>query len=86
VGDRKPAIGVVENRYVFVDRGLGWLAWLQNEDHLVVLQGQRLGEAPLFLLGKGVLEIVAGAQRPVQVLLIRGQLGKAGIVIGDECR
>ena len=52
VADRKPAIGVVENGYIFADRRFGRLARLQDEDHFVVLPGQRLGEAALFLPGQ----------------------------------
>src|SRR6516164_1306773 len=59
---------------------------IQDEDHLVVLQGQRLREAALFFPGKRVLQIVAGAQRPMQVLLIRRRLGKTRIVISHERR
>ena len=59
VADRKPAIGVIENGHVFADRGLGLIARLQNEDHFVVLQGQRPGEGALLFPGERVLEIVA---------------------------
>ena len=67
--DGKPAIGVVENRYVLADCGLGRLARLQHEDHLVVLQCQRLRKTALFFPGKRVLQIVTGVQRSMQVLL-----------------
>jgi hypothetical protein len=86
VADHKPAIGVVENRDVLADCCLGRLARLQNEDYLVVLQCQRLREAPFFFPGKRVIKIVSGAQRPMQVLLIRRRLGKPRIVIGPERR
>src|SRR4249919_1249515 len=35
---------------------LGLLAWLQDEDHLVVLQGQRPGQGTFLLPGKGIVE------------------------------
>ena len=70
VADRKPAIGVIENGYVFADCRFIRLARLQYKDHVVVLQCQRLRETALFFPRKSVLEIVARAQRPVQVLLI----------------
>ena len=38
VADRKPSIGIVENRHIFANRRLGWLARLQDEDNFVVLQ------------------------------------------------
>jgi hypothetical protein len=77
VADRKRAIGIIENGYVFADCRFSWLARLQDEDHVVVLRCQRLRETALFFPRKSVLEIVARAQRPVQVLLIRRRLGKA---------
>ena len=40
----------------------------------------------LLLPGKRVLQVVAGAQWSVQILLIHGRLGKAGVVIGDKRR
>ena len=51
VPDHKPAIGVVENGYVFADCRPGRLARLQDEAHLVVLQDQRLREAALLFPG-----------------------------------
>src|SRR6516162_3282092 len=86
MADRKSAVGVVEDGHVFAARRLGRLARLDDENHFVVLQCQRLGETALLLPGKSVLQIVTGAQRPVQVLLIRRRLGKARIVIGHERR
>ena len=86
VADHKPAIRVVENGDVLTDRRLGRLARLQNEDHLVVLQGQRLRETALFFPGKRVVQIVAGVQWPMQILPIRRRLGEARIVIGHERR
>jgi hypothetical protein len=38
-------------------------ARLQNEDHLIVLQGQRLGEAALLFPGKSVLPAGDGRER-----------------------
>ena len=86
MADRKSAVGVVEDGYVFADRRLRRLARLHDENDFVVLQCQRLGESALLLPGKSVLQIVTDAQLPVQVLLIRRRLGKARIVIGHERR
>src|SRR5215475_10481655 len=76
--------GIVENGDVLADRRLGRLARLQDEDHHVVLQCQRLRQTTLSFPGKRVVQIIAGAQRPMQVLLICWRLGKARIVIGNE--
>jgi hypothetical protein len=43
-------------------------------------------EGALLFPGERVVEIVAGAQRPVQVLLVRRRFGKARVVAGDEGR
>src|SRR5215510_13351603 len=42
VADRKPAIGIIDDSNPLADRRLSLVAWLQDEDHLVVLQRQRL--------------------------------------------
>ena len=62
------------------------LVWLQDKHYLVILQGQRLGEGALLLPGKGVVEIVAGAQRPVQILVVGRRFGKARVVVSHEGR
>jgi HTH-like domain/Integrase core domain len=79
VADRKPPIGVVENSDVLADRCLSRLARLQNEDHLVVLQCQRLREAALFFPGRRVLQIVTGAQRRCKSFLFAGGLAKRAL-------
>src|SRR5215831_8732585 len=81
-----PSVRLSPSYYIFADCCLGQLARLQNEDYLVVLQCQRLREAALFFPGKRILEIVTGAQRPMQVLLIRRRFGKTRIVVGHEGR
>jgi hypothetical protein len=68
---------MVDDGDPLADRRLGLVSRLQDENYLVVLQRQRLREGALLLPGKRVLQIVAGAQLPVQILLIRRQLGKA---------
>ncbi len=59
VADGDPAIGIVHHRYPLADRRLRGLRWLQDEQHLVILQGQRLGEGALFLPGELVIELVS---------------------------
>src|SRR4051794_24780562 len=41
VADRQPAIGIIEHGYPLADRRLGLIGRRENENHLVVLQGQR---------------------------------------------
>ena len=59
---------------------------LENEQHLVVLQGQVHRERPLFLPGKGIVEIVMPGQRTVNVTIVEGRLGKTRVVLLHECR
>ena len=49
--DRKSAVGVVKDGDPLADRRLGRLARLDDENHFVVLQCQRLREAALLLPG-----------------------------------
>src|SRR5215469_14433061 len=42
VSDCQPTVGVIDDGHPLADRRLGWLARLQDEHYLVVLQGQRL--------------------------------------------
>jgi hypothetical protein len=84
-GDQ-PAIGMIDNAHTLADRCLGRFARLQDEQHLVVLQGQRSRQSALLLPGERVVEIVARAQPPVQILAVRRRFGKARVVVGDEGR
>src|SRR6266404_1084875 len=86
IADRQPAVGVVDDSYALADRRLGLLARFHDEEHLVVLQRQRLREGAFLFPGKRILQIVAGAQWAVQILAVRRQLGKAHIVVGGEPR
>ena len=86
VTDREPTIRIIDDGDPFADRRLGLLARLQNEHYLVVLQGQCLSQGAFFLPGKGVVEIVAGARRPVQILVVRRRFGKARVIVGHESR
>jgi hypothetical protein len=42
VSDCQPPVGIIDDGDPLADRHLGLLAWLQDEEDLVVLQGQRL--------------------------------------------
>src|SRR3954454_10746053 len=75
VADRQPAIGIIEHAHPLADRRLGLVTRGENENYLVVLQGQRPRERALFLPGKGILETIVVAQRPVQVLAVGWQFG-----------
>ena len=55
-----------------------------QEDDLVVLQGQAVGNRPLLAPGEDVGEIVAGRQWPMQVLGVARLLTEASVVIGQE--
>ena len=79
VEDRQPAIGMVHHSDPLADRRLGLLDRFQNEEDLVVLQGQRPRQRALLLPGKRVLEIVARTQPPVQILLFAGALAKRAL-------
>src|SRR6478672_8891313 len=54
VADRQPAIRIIKHGDPLADRRLGLVGRRENENHLVVLQGQRPRERALFLPGKGV--------------------------------
>src|SRR4051812_15321872 len=41
VADRQPAIGIIEHGHPLANRRLGLVGRRENENHLVVLQGQR---------------------------------------------
>src|SRR3954471_8052651 len=41
VADRQPAIGIIKHAHPLTDRRLGLVGRRENENHLVVLQGQR---------------------------------------------
>src|SRR5450759_1374606 len=86
VTDRQPAVGMIDHRHPFADRRLSLVARLQDEDHLVVLEGQRPRQRALLLPGEGIRQIIALAQWPVQILAVHRQLGKARIVVGHERR
>jgi hypothetical protein len=64
IADRKSAVGVVEGGDVFADRCLGGLASTMKPLCRIAMS---LGKSALLLPGKSVLQIVTGAQRPVQV-------------------
>src|SRR6478736_1361810 len=55
VADRQPAIGIIEHGHPLANRRLGLIGRRKNENHLVVLQGQRPRQRALFLPGKGIL-------------------------------
>jgi len=59
---------------------------LEQEHDLVVLQGQVVGNRPLFAPGEGVGEIIAGRQWPMEVFGVARFLAEAGVVVGQKCR
>src|SRR6266436_3554514 len=79
IADRQPAVGVIDDGYALADRRLGLLARLHDEEHLVVLQGQRLRKGALLLPGKRVLQIVPGTSDRCKSLLFAGGLAKPAL-------
>src|SRR6267378_6566561 len=86
VTDRQPAVGIIDNGDALAAECAGDLVRLQQEQNLVVLQGQAVGNRPLFAPGEDVGEVVAGRQWPMQVLGVARFLAEAGVVIGQESR
>jgi len=60
--------------------------WLQDKQHLVILQRQVHRDRALFLPGKGIVEIVMSGQRTVNIAILKRRLGKAGVVLFHERR
>ena len=60
VADRQPAVGIIDDGDALAAELASELVWLDQEHDLVVLQGQVIGNRPLFAPGEDVGEIVAG--------------------------
>ena len=86
VADHQAAVGTVVDGDALADRRLGGLRRLQNEHHLVVLQGQRLGQGAFHAPGEGLIEVVAAGHGPVQILGVGGGLGETGVVVSEKSR
>src|SRR5580704_7865772 len=60
VADRQPAVGIIDDGDALATEVAGDRVRLQQEYDLVVLQGQAVGNRPLFAPGEDVGEIIAG--------------------------
>ena len=77
---------IIDNGDALAAEFAGDLVRLQQEQNLVVLQRQAVGNRPLLAPGEDVGEVIAGRQWPMQVLGVARFLAEAGVVIGQETR
>src|SRR5277367_4144381 len=86
VADRQPAVGIIDHGDALAAELAGDLVRFEQEQNLVILQGQAVGNRSLLAPGEDVSEVVAGCQGPMEVLGIVRLLTEAGVVIGQETR
>jgi hypothetical protein len=86
VGDRPAAIGIVANRDPLAAQPARDVARLQNEHHLVGLQGQVLGHGAFLTPREGLGQIVVRRQRPVEILGVPGRLAESPVEVGNKRR
>src|SRR5271155_3032553 len=86
VADRQPAVGIIDHGHALAAELAGDLVRFEQEQDLVILQGQAVGNRSLLAPGEDVSEVVAGCQGPMEVLGIVRLLTEAGVVIGQETR
>ena len=86
IADRQPAVGIIDDGDALAAELAGDLVRLEQEHDLVVLQGQVIGDRPLFAPGEDVGEVIAGRQWPMEVLGVVRFLAEAGVVIGQKTR
>ena len=60
--------------------------FVQDEEHLVVLQREVLRDVAQLAPGEDLIQVVLGAERAMQVLGVRRRLGEAGVVALQEPR
>jgi hypothetical protein len=60
IADRQPAIGIIDNRHALAAELACDRVRLEQKHEFVVLQGQAVGDRPLFAPGEDVDQIVAG--------------------------
>ena len=63
VSDRQPAVGIIDDGDALAPELAGDLVRFEQEQNLVILQGQAVGNRPLLALGKDVGEVFASRQR-----------------------
>src|SRR5208337_1229166 len=69
VFDDEAPVRIVENHHALTGEGTRDLIRLENEQHLVVLQRQAVGDRALFFPGESVVEIIILGERPVNILV-----------------
>src|SRR3954463_6977354 len=84
--DRKSTVGIVEHRDALTGEGPCDVVWLKDEQHVVILQRQAVGDRALLLPGERLVNLVMLAQKPVQILVRARLLGEAAIVVLHERR
>jgi len=82
VADCQPAIGIIDNGDALASQLAGDLVRFQQKYDLIVLQGQAVGDRPLFAPSEDVGEVIVGRERPMKVLGMARFLAEAGVVIG----
>jgi hypothetical protein len=60
VTDRQPAVGIIDHGDALAAELAGDLVRFEQEQNLVILQGQAVGDCPLLAPGEDVSEVVAG--------------------------
>src|SRR4051812_8749198 len=60
VADRQPAVGIIDHGDALAAEFAGDLVRFEQEQNLVILQGQAVGNRPLLAPGEDVSEVVAG--------------------------
>ena len=60
VADCQPAVGIIDDGDALAAEFAGDRVRLEQKHHLVVLQGQAVGNRPLFAPGEDVGEVIAG--------------------------
>src|SRR5271155_4217079 len=86
VADRQPAVGIIDHGDALAAELAGDRVRLEQEHDFVVLQGQAVGDRPLFAPGEDVGKVIAGRQWPGEVFGVVRFLAEAGVVIGQETR
>ena len=76
MADRQTAVRVVDHRDTPARQRPRHLIWLEDEEHLVVLQGEIARDGPLLFPGEHVIQPVVSLERAVGVAGVKGDLAK----------
>jgi hypothetical protein len=86
IADLEPPIRVVEHRDPVSCQAAGELGGLEQEQHLVVLQGQVTRDRAVLLPGERGIHVSPSRHLPMQILRTAGWLGKTPVVVRQELR